>query len=292
MSESSDEGRTAHATAVDTAAAWDVALTGVSFVSWIAREFQYTGVSREDLEAEGRLGLFDAALRFDAARGVQFLTYASWWARRRRQTFVARHGRVVRRPGSRPVNRRLREDVSLDDVVSAGGTHRWSDVLSDPLAVQPLESLLVEESADVVTTLATELPPLWKAILVRRFGLDGEAPMTLAAIGEVHGLSRERVRQIEAKCLKRMRRRLEVLGAGCQEAGRSPREITTAAAKSPLTLSVVRHMSKNRSTPRIMPMPSGGTPTMPRISAITGSEPAGTPAVPMPPRTQIPTTIS
>ena len=53
--------------------------------------------------------------------------------------------------------------------------------------------------------------------------------------------------------------------------------ITCAATRSPMTLSVVRHMSRKRSTPRIRPMPSGGTPTMPRISAITGSEPPGTP---------------
>src|SRR5258705_469187 len=184
MSESIDERRTAPAA---TEKAWVAALSGVHFVSWIAKEFHRSGVAREDLEAEGRLGLFDAALRFDASRGVQFLTYAAWWARRRMQTFVARHACVVRRPGSRPFSRRL-----------------------------------------------------------------------------------------------------ETRPARRQEGARSPREITTAAAKSPLTLRVVRHMSRKRSTPRIMPIPSGGTPTMPRMSATTGSEPAGTPAVPMPPRTQIP----
>lgn len=286
MSESNDDRRT---TPPAGAEAWVVALSGAHFVSWIAREFHHSGVAREDLEAEGRLGLFDAALRFDASRGVQFLTYASWWARRRMQTFIARHACVVRRPGSRPV-RRIRDDVSLDDAVAPGGTSRWQDVLPDAGAVQPLESVLLDESAEVIAMLAAELPPLWKAILVSRYGLDGDAPKTLAAIGEMHGLSRERVRQIEVKCLTRLRRRLEAL-ARRHDAARSPRDITTAAARSPLTFKVVRHMSRNRSTPRIMPIPSGGTPTMPRISATTGSEPAGTPAVPIPPRTQIPTTI-
>jgi RNA polymerase primary sigma factor len=271
--------------------AWIKALSGVHFVSWIAREFLPSGVAREDLEAEGRLGLFDAALRFDASRGVQFLTYASWWARRRMQTFVARHACVVRRPGPRPMRGQSFNDVSLDDLVSPGATHRWSDVLSDEAATQPLDTLIVGESAGLVSVLAAELPPLWRSILVRRFGLDGEPPMTLAAIGELHGLSRERVRQIEGKCLARLRRRLDTLSPRRQGDARSPREITTAATRSPLTLSVVRHMSRNRSTPRIIPMPSGGTPTMPRMSATTGSEPAGTPAVPMPPSTQMPTTI-
>jgi len=72
----------------------------------------------------------------------------------------------------------------------------------------------------------------------------------------------------------------------------SPRDTTTAAAKSPVTFSVVRHMSRNRSTPRIRPMPSTGTPTMPRMIATTGIDPAGTPAVPMPPRMQTSTTLA
>jgi RNA polymerase sigma factor (sigma-70 family) len=270
--------------------AWAAALSGFSYVSWLAREFRHTGVSREDLEAEGRIGLYDAALRFDPGRGVQFMTYASWWARRRMQTFVAHHARVVRRPGSRPASGRRREDVSIDDAVGAGTEQLWRDVLADDNATPPLASLLAHEQRSVVASLARELPPLWHTILSRRFGLDGEPPMTLAAIGDALGLSRERVRQIEAKSLVRLRRRIELLG-WAQVAAGSPREITTAAARSPLTLRVVRHMSRNRSTPRIIPIPSGGTPTMPRINATTGSEPAGTPAVPMPPSTQIPTTI-
>ena len=64
-------------------------------------------------------------------------------------------------------------------------------------------------------------------------------------------------------------------------------EITVAHTRSPMTLRVVRHMSRKRSTPMMRPMPSGGTPTLPRIRATTGSEPAGTPAVPIPARMQI-----
>ena len=116
--------------------------------------------------------------------------------------------------------------AGLGYYISAAGGYSQ---LADEGATPPLESLLIEESVEVVTALASELPPLWKAILVRRFGLNGDAPMTLAAIGEIHGLSRERVRQIEAKCLIRLRRKLEALGPRNQEAARSPREITTAA---------------------------------------------------------------
>jgi RNA polymerase sigma factor (sigma-70 family) len=85
--------------------AWTQAQAGLGYVAWLARDYLYTGVPREDLESEGRLGLLDAALRFDPSHGVQFITYASWWARRRMQLFAARHSRVVRRPQSRQPSR-------------------------------------------------------------------------------------------------------------------------------------------------------------------------------------------
>ena len=99
--------------------AWAAVQTGLNYVSWLARDFLYTGVAREDLVAEGRLGLFEAALRFDPSHGAQFLTYASFWARRRMQSFVARHARVVRRPVSRIGSARDRDEVSLDEPVGA-----------------------------------------------------------------------------------------------------------------------------------------------------------------------------
>ena len=290
MAESIEAG---HVRTVAFEDAWAAVQSGLHYVSWLAKDFLHTGVAREDLEAEGRLGLFQAALRFEPSHGVQFLTYASWWARRRMQTFVTRHAQVVRRPAPRYGHSHRRDDVSLDDLVSAGGALRWTDVLTDERAPRALEAIVGDEDRDLVARAAEDLPPLWRMILVRRFGLDGAPAMTLAAIGDQLSLSRERVRQIESKAMRRLRARLEEAW-GREESGdqREPREMTTAAARSPLTLSVVRHMSRNLSTPRIMPIPSGGTPTMPRMSATTGSDPAGTPAVPIPPSTQMPTTTS
>jgi RNA polymerase sigma factor (sigma-70 family) len=272
--------------------AWAAVQTGLNYVSWLARDFRYTGVAREDLEAEGRLGLFEAALRFDPSHGAQFLTYASFWSRRRMQAYVARHARVVRRPAHRVGGPRDPDDVSLDQPVSSGSAVRWSDVLVDSGAPRPLETLVGAEDAALIVSATHELPSQWRAIIVRRFGLDGGHAMTLAAVGETLGLSRERVRQLEAKAMARLRALLEEAWGRAQARELSPREMTTAAARSPLTFSVVRHMSRNLSTPKMMPIPSGGTPTMPSINATTGSEPAGTPAVPMPPNTQMPTTIS
>ncbi len=189
--------------------AWAAVQTGLNYVSWMARDFVYTGVSREDLEAEGRLGLFEAALRFDPSHGAQFLTYASFWSRRRMQAFVARHARVVRRPASRTGPSRDRDDVSLDQPVSTGSALSWADLLVDQKTPRALDAMVGAEDAALITVAARELPPQWRTIIVRRFGLDGGPAMTLAAVGETLGLSRERVRQIEQKAMARLRARLE-----------------------------------------------------------------------------------
>jgi RNA polymerase sigma factor (sigma-70 family) len=190
--------------------AWAAVQTGLNYVSWLARDFLYTGVAREDLIAEGRLGLFEAALRYDPSHGAQFLTYASFWARRRMQTFVARHARVVRRPMSRVGPTRERDEVSLDEPVGSSKTLAWRDVLVDRESPPPLDTLVGAEDAALITSAALALPPQWRAIIVRRFGLDGGPAMTLAAVGETLGLSRERVRQIEAKAMRSLRDRLEL----------------------------------------------------------------------------------
>jgi len=189
---------------------WAAVQTGLNYVSWLARDFLYTGVPRDDLEAEGRLGLFEAALRFDPSHGAKFLTYASFWSRRRMQTYVARHARIVRRPLSRIGATRDRDEVSLDEPVSAGSLLRWQDVLVDHDAPRALDALVGAEDAALIAAAAEELPPQWRAIIVRRFGLDGGPAMTLATVGDTLGLSRERVRQIEAKAMERLRERLEL----------------------------------------------------------------------------------
>ena len=192
--------------AIELEKAWTRAETGLGYVAWLARDFLYTGVAREDLESEGRLGLLDAALRFDPSYGVQFVTYASWWVRRRMQLFAARHARVVRRPSTRGPGKGIEwGEVSIDDPVGAGASRRWSDVLADPASPPPVAPLLDAEGAELVARAVATLPPLWAHIVAMRFGLDDGPPMTLRAIGASLSLSRERVRQIEAKSLRRLR---------------------------------------------------------------------------------------
>lgn len=210
--------------------AWAAVEGGLHYVSWLARDFLYTGVAREDLEAEGRLGLFEAALRFDLSHGAQFLTYASFWSRRRMQTFVARHARVVRRPGSRNGAGRDRDEVSLDQPVGPGSLLRWHDVLVDRATPRALDALVGAEDAALIAAAALDLPPQWRKIIVRRFGLEGGPPMTLAAVGDTLGLSRERVRQIEVKAMERLRVRLEAAWGRVRTGERASRETIAAVA--------------------------------------------------------------
>jgi len=219
--------------------AWTAVQTGLNYVSWLARDFLYTGVAREDLEAEGRLGLFEAALRFDPSHGAQFLTYASFWSRRRMQAFIARHARVVRRPASRGRKSREHDDVSLDQPVSAGSTLSWADILVDRKYPRAIDAMLGAEDAALIATAARELPPQWRTIIVRRFGLDGGPALTLAAVGQSLGLSRERVRQLEQKAMARLRARLEEVWGRTQPHGRPVRKTLTTGPRSPLTFDYI-----------------------------------------------------
>jgi len=199
---------TGYATPSDLDRAWTLACSALAFVSWLARDFAASGVAREDLESEGRLGLLDAALRFDPERGVTFTTYGAWWARRRMQLLVSRQGRVVRRPESRgraagPIPR----DVHLDDLVRPGQTLTWLDALEGG-GTHPLRALLEAEDGTLAGRAASELPPPFRDIVTARFGLDGQRPRTLAEIGAGLGVSRERVRQLEAKAIARLRERI------------------------------------------------------------------------------------
>ena len=227
--------------------AWAAVQTGLHYVSWLSREFRHSGVAREDLEEEGRLGLFEAALRFDPKHGAQFLTYGSWWARRRMQTFVARHARVVRRPVSRTTGPKERDDVSLDAPVGAGTALRWEDVLVDQREHLPLDVLVSEENAALVASSAQELPPQWRAVIVRRFGLDGGPAMTLAEVGGTLGISRERVRQIETKAMERLRGRIQQAWGrtrGDTRAGHA----RTAGSETHAEFHAVENLTHDRST--------------------------------------------
>lgn len=165
-----------------------------------------------DLVQEGCIGLIEAAERFDPERGVRFSTYAVPWIRQAVDRAVQRHQRVVRIP--RRVAAKAGDDpgelpradllppASLDVVMA--GEERLADCLPDPTADPERDAI----HAVLIASLAEALnrcPEREREVIIRRYGLAGEPPQSLEAIASALGVCRERVRQLEASALRRLR---------------------------------------------------------------------------------------
>ncbi|GIW09287.1 MAG: hypothetical protein KatS3mg061_0344 [Dehalococcoidia bacterium] len=165
-----------------------------------------------DLVQEGCLGLIHAAERFDPARGVRFSTYAVPWIRQAVDRAARAHQRMVRLP------RRWRETLEGDGQLRPELLPAASlDCPPHEAAEEPLAASLPDPTADpehdaitavLVESLAAALsrcPEREREVIRRRYGLDGHPPQTLEAIASELGICRERVRQLEAAALRRLR---------------------------------------------------------------------------------------
>ncbi|KAA0224064.1 RNA polymerase sigma factor RpoD/SigA [bacterium] len=216
------------------------------FVISVAKEYQGQGLPLQDLISEGNLGLIKAAQRFDETRGFKFISYAVWWIRQSILQALAEQSRVVRLPLNRvgainKVGRALEElekrfgrEPSMDeiadkmeisayevaDVMKTSARHLSLDepfkeeegnslldvIESDRYA--PPDDTLMKESLEVeIDKVLSTLKPREAEIIRLYFGLDGDRPLTLEEIGEHFKLTRERVRQIKEKALRRLRHR-------------------------------------------------------------------------------------
>ena len=210
----------------------------------LAWEYRHLGVPLEDLEAEGALGLLEAAARFDPSRGVRFLSYAVWWIRKRMVEAISRQSLLVRLPrgaverlrrvrrsereltaslGRPPTCEELaratglrerevdlvllsaRKEVSLEEPVGRDRTRSLEEILADPRDPGPESALAQASGSSEVQRLLHQLPARPRTVLVLRFGLEGDPELTLADIGERLGVTRERVRQLERKGLELLR---------------------------------------------------------------------------------------
>ena len=217
----------------------------------MAKKYRHLGVSFMDLIQEGNLGLVRAVEKFDRHRGFRFSSYAVWWITQSLIRVIQQHSRTVRVPSHlyelryrhrsarRALGQRLGRAPTRDELAGELGIdpevlERLSDAMK-PIASlhaplpgaddRTLEEVLPDErledpgeaidSLQVRRTLERQLASLdsrERRILEWRFRLRGGPPLTLAEIGERLGLSRERVRQLEARALKQLRGRVEVAG--------------------------------------------------------------------------------
>jgi RNA polymerase primary sigma factor len=219
--------------------------SNLRFVIKIAKKYRKSGLPFLDLINEGNIGLMEAARRFDPERGVRFTSYAVWWIRQAILHFLSQASQVFRvspktanilyRVATTLAKRKSEDNVTLSredlakeigvtlnelnaSLEAAAGTlsldHPIDDsgdlVLGDTLEqhriqsadIQTVNQHLKEQIGDSLGTLSN----MEENVLRLRFGLDTDDPMTLKEIGDRMHLSRERIRQIEAQALGKLRR--------------------------------------------------------------------------------------
>jgi RNA polymerase sigma factor (sigma-70 family) len=216
----------------------------------VARRYLNRGLPLPDLIEEGNLGLLRAVDKFDGERGTRFSTYAAWWVRQAIVRALANQARTIRLPvhvelllgryareqkrlsqelGRAPTSAELAAALGMDveqveeleeirqrpaslETPLREGEGRVVDLVADP-SPGPSDAVgaLLRERADLVSVL-DDLAANERVVLRRRFGLDGEPPETLEAIGRRLSLTRERVRQIEAGGLRKLRGLLAARG--------------------------------------------------------------------------------
>jgi RNA polymerase primary sigma factor len=204
------------ARAGDAAAQERLVCSNLRFVVSVAKKYQNLGVPLADLVNEGNIGLMRAARRFDETKGVKFISYAVWWIRQAVFQALAEHSRPVRLPVGkagewgrcRGEGRELGavgSSLSLDAPVSNESATQLIDVLADETSEMPDEPMLDGDLTDATEQALTVLSPRELDITRRYFGLNGLEPMTLEEIGETFGITRERVRQIKDRALRKLR---------------------------------------------------------------------------------------
>lgn len=214
------------------------------FVVSVSKQYQNQGLSLPDLINEGNLGLIKAAQRFDETRGFKFISYAVWWIRQSILQALAEQARIVRLPLNKigsinKINKTFAEleqryerepsvqeiaqalEVAPDDVkeaIRSSGRHvsmdapltpgeegTMYDVLLSPDSPAPDRGLITESLRKEIERALSTLTYREASIIRLYFGLNGKHPHTLEEIGEAFNLTRERVRQIKEKAIKRLK---------------------------------------------------------------------------------------
>lgn len=228
----------------DTSALERLIKSNLRFVVSVAKQYQNQGLSLGDLINEGNVGLMKAARRFDETRGFKFISYAVWWIRQSILQALAEQSRIVRLPLNRvgTLNRigkeygRLEQEferepspeelanalemdveelsdvmlmngkpMSMDAPFNQNDENSLHDVLVNDDLPSPDEVLMTESLKAEIKNALDVLNEREKEVLKLYFGIDTEQALTLEEIGEKFNLTRERVRQIKEKAIRKLR---------------------------------------------------------------------------------------
>lgn len=227
-----------------TEAKWELIEANLRLVISIARRHMGKGLNLSDIIQEGNIGLMRAVDKFEYARGYKFSTYATWWIRQAITRALADQSRTIRIPvhmvetinriirtsqemvqetGQEPTSEQIakrvnlpvervkniqkvsREPISLETPVGEEDDSHLGDFIEDKSMSSPLDDVITDDLKKQIEDALISLNRKEAAILRRRFGIGMESPMTLEEIGREFKVTRERIRQIEVKALRKLK---------------------------------------------------------------------------------------